>query len=162
MEGTARKQSINTFWSNQSQWGRIVKTYAKLGPEELMHYFESICSYTRKRLISEIRLQRPSFTFDQESLHLVISCVLEERGVGSNVSILPDDDVGGIVDFGDARDGERVSFGSDASPDGSLPEGTRALRSLSRYSPRGDDGELLDDMHQSEHWQLYRTAMLQA
>lgn len=54
-------------------------------------------------------------------------------------------DVGGIIDFDDERDEDRPRLQNDASPTGELPEGSRFIQSYSRYSPRGDDGSLLDD-----------------
>ncbi|RGP68159.1 f-box protein [Fusarium sporotrichioides] len=64
---------------------------------------------------------------------------------------LPLDGLGGVLDWDDERDAERAKFGSDASPDGTLPGGARMLRSWSHYSPRGDDGSQLDDI-QRQPW----------
>lgn len=147
MDELDRGQSLSTSWNNQSRWGRIVKTYAKLGPEELLYYFDNIYSYPRKRLLTEIRLQRPNFTFDQESIQVAIRCALDERQWQDNVPSLAEDSAGGIVDFGDERDDERLQFGDDASPNGSLPIGSRPMQSHSRYSPRGDDGSCLEEHH---------------
>ena len=122
-----------------------MKTYVKLGPKDLMHYFENIYSYPAKRLISEIRVQHPSFTFDQESIQVAVRCVLDERRWMDKVPSLASDSAGGIIDFDDERDEERVAYGSDGSPDGSLPEGLKFVRSFSQYSPRGDDGSCLED-----------------
>ena len=52
---------------------------------------------------------------------------------------------GGIVDFDDDRDDDRLRLQGDASPTGQLPGGSKFRQSYSRYSPRGDDGALLDD-----------------
>ncbi|XWW93269.1 hypothetical protein V2A60_001201 [Cordyceps javanica] len=162
MEKVSRQYSLNTMWNDQSKWARIVKTYAKLSPEELMHYFENIYSYTRKRLITEIRLQRPNFSFDQESLQGVIRCVLEERQFVNDLPIVAADCQGGILDFGDERDAQRIEFGWDGRADGTLPPGVPAVRQFSRYSPRGDDGEYLEDeIHNAFEVHGY-TAMLQA
>ncbi|KAJ3481613.1 hypothetical protein NLG97_g7781 [Lecanicillium saksenae] len=162
MEKVSREYSLNTMWNDQSKWARIVKTYAKLNPEELMHYFENIYSYTRKRLITEIRLQRPNFNFDQESLQGVIRCVLEERQLADNLPIVPEDCAGGILDFGDERDGQRIEYGRDARSDGTLPPGVPPVRQFSRYSPRGDDGEYLEEEMHGLFEQHGYTTMLQA
>ena len=110
-----------------------------------MYFFDNIYSYPRKRLITEVRLQDPTFTFDQESIQIAIRCALDERCWLDNMPSLAEDSVGGIVDFDDERDRERLAFGGDASPDGSLPPGFKYARSFSRYSPRGDDGSCLDE-----------------
>lgn len=112
-----------------------------------MHYFDNIYSYPRRRLITEIRLQRPNFTFDQESIQIALQCALTERRLWDQSPSPAEDSCGGIIDFDDERDEERVLFGSDASPDGTLPHGLKAIRSQSRYSPRGDDGSHLEDVY---------------
>lgn len=132
---------------DQSHWSRIVKTYAKLGPKDLMYYFENIYSYPRKRLISEIRLRHPNFTFDQESIQIAVRCALDERQWLDKVPSLAEDSAGGIIDFDDERDDERLLYGKDGSPNGLLPPGSKFVRSLSQYSPRGDDGSWLEDQH---------------
>ncbi|KAI9155332.1 hypothetical protein HJFPF1_07914 [Paramyrothecium foliicola] len=141
----SRQQSLSTSWNDQSRWGRILKTYAKLGPKDIMFYFENIYSYPRHRLITEIHLQHPNFTFDQESIQVAIRCTLDERKWLERFPSLAEDSVGGIVDFDDERDNERLAFGGDANPDGALPSGLDFVRSLSQYSPRGDDGSHLED-----------------
>lgn len=140
-----RGHSLTTSWTDQSRWGRIVKTYAKLGPEELMYYFDNIYSYPRGRLITEIRLQYPNFTLDQESIQMATRCALDERQWLAKIPSLAEDSVGGIIDFDDERDDERFALGGDGSPDGSLPAGSKFIRSHSMYSPRGDDGSYLED-----------------
>ncbi|OAA65070.1 hypothetical protein ISF_04480 [Cordyceps fumosorosea ARSEF 2679] len=162
MEKVGREHSLKTTWNDQSKWARIVKTYAKLGPEELMHYFENIYSYTRKRLIAEIRLERPTFTFDQESLQGVIRCVLEERQLVDNLPIIPGDCEGGILDFDDERDVRRMDFEQDGRVDGTLPPGVPAVQQFSRHSPRGDDGEYLEEELHSVFDVHGYTAVLQA
>lgn len=147
VETIDRPQSLLTGWTDQSQWGRIVKTYAKLGPKELMHLFENIYSYPRNRLIIEARLHQPNLAFDQESIQVSIRCALDERRWMDKMPSLAEDGVGGIVDFDDERDTERLTFGGDGSPDGSLPLGTKFVRSFSHYSPRGDDGSYLEELH---------------
>lgn len=145
VETMGRGYSLSTSWTDQSRWGRIVKTYAKLGPKELMYYFDNIYSYPRNRLITEIRLQYPNFTLDQESIQMAIRCALDEREWLARVPSLAEDSVGGIIDFDDERDDERVTYGGDGSPDGSLPRGSKFVRSQSMWSPRGDDGSYLED-----------------
>jgi hypothetical protein len=112
-----------------------------------MYYFENIYSYPRKRLISEIRLRHPNFTFDQESIQIAVRCALDERQWLDKVPSLAEDSAGGIIDFDDERDDERLLYGKDGSPDGLLPPGSKVVRSLSQYSPRGDDGSWLEDQH---------------
>ena len=145
VEATGRSHSLTTSWSDQSRWGRIIKTYAKLGPEELLYYFANIYSYPRKRLIAEMHLQHPSFTLDQASIQIAVRCALDERQWLDRDPNLADDGGGGILDFDDDRDNERLALEGDGSPDGLLPPGTRFVQSYSRYSPRGDDGSFLED-----------------
>ncbi|UNI16193.1 hypothetical protein JDV02_002654 [Purpureocillium takamizusanense] len=140
-----RSHSLATSWMDQSRWGRVIRTYAKLGPEELLYYFDNIYSYPRKRLITEIRLQHPSFTFDQESIQIAVRCALDERHWLDKKPSLAEDRCGGIIDFDDERDEQRGALKHDGSPDGSLPQGARPVPSFSRYSPRGDDGSFMDD-----------------
>lgn len=116
-----------------------------------MYYFENIYSYPRKRLLTEIRLQHPNFTFDQESIQVAVRCVLDERQWLDKVPSLAEDSAGGIIDFDDERDHERAMYGSDGSPDGALPGGAKFVRSYSQYSPRGDDGSYLED-HMRQGW----------
>jgi hypothetical protein len=136
---------LATSWSDQSHWGRIIKTYAKLGPEELLYFFNHIYSYPRKRLITEIQVRHPNLTFDQESIQLAVRCALDERSWLDQKVNLAEHDVGGIIDFDDERDEDRFRLRSDASPNGQLPGGSRFVQSYSRYSPRGDDGSFLED-----------------
>ncbi|KIE01130.1 F-box domain protein, partial [Metarhizium majus ARSEF 297] len=145
VEDVGRSQSLATSWSDQSHWGRIIKTYAKLGPEDLLYYFKNIYSYPRKRLITEIQLRHPNFLFDQESIQIAVRCALDERSWLDEMVNWAEHDVGGIIDFDDERDEDRPRLQNDASPTGELPEGSRFIQSYSRYSPRGDDGSLLDD-----------------
>ncbi|QPG93746.1 hypothetical protein C2857_002201 [Epichloe festucae Fl1] len=146
VENVSRGHSLATSWNDQSHWGRIIKTYAKLGPEELLYYFNNIYSYPRKRLITEVHLGHPSFTIDQESIQIALRCALDERNWMDKKVNLAEHGVGGIIDFDDERDEDRLRLQSDASPDGRLPNGSRFLASHSRYSPRGDDGSFLDDI----------------
>ncbi|PHH77812.1 hypothetical protein CDD82_3346 [Ophiocordyceps australis] len=142
-----RAQSLAISWSDQSLWGRIVKTYFKLGPGELLYYFENICSYPRDRLISEIRLGHPGFTLDQESMQIAIRCALDERQWLALELSLADEAGGGIIDFDDERDEERHLAGGDASPAGVPPEGSKLVQTSSRYSPRGDDGSHVESYY---------------
>ncbi|CAH0055437.1 unnamed protein product [Clonostachys solani] len=157
IDSVDRAQSLTDSWMDQSHWSRIVKTYAKLGPKDLMYYFENIYSYPRKRLISEIRFRHPNFTFDQESIQIAVRCALDERQWLDKVPSLAEDSAGGIIDFDDERDDERQLFGKDGSPDGLLPPGSKVVRSLSQYSPRGDDGSWLEDQH-AQTWAGSRVA----
>ena len=162
-----RSEVITRTWMDQSEWGRIVKTYAKLGPEQLMFYFDNICSYPRKRLIADVHAHLPNFTSDQESILGAIWVVLNERMPMDQVPSLAEHDGGGIVDFGDERDLERLAFGTDGSPDGGLPPGVKYRRETSQGSPRGDDGRYLEDHCQQRqygsgrmvalsHWEMVR------
>lgn len=126
-------------WNDQSRLGRIIRTYTKLDPKELVHYFESIYSYPKKRLISDIRLNHPCFTNDQESMQAAIRSVLEERSWLEQLPI-PTDAAGGIIRFDDERDEAMDRLGHDSSADGSLPEPASYVRSFSTFNPRGDDG----------------------
>ena len=126
-------------WNDQSRLGRIMRTYTKLDPKELVFYFDRIFSYPKNRLIADIRFRHPAFLGDQESLQAAIRSALEERSWLDNL-INPTDVVGGIIDFGDSRDEERERLGGDASRDGSLPAPGTYIRSHSLYNPPGDDG----------------------
>lgn len=106
-----RSRSLATSWNDQSCWGRVVKTYAKLGPDELLYYFDNIYCYSRKRLICKARREHPSFTFDQESIQIAIRCALDERQWLDKRPSLPDEGGGGIIDFGDESDSERLALG---------------------------------------------------
>ncbi|KAF4335556.1 histone deacetylase clr3 [Fusarium beomiforme] len=153
-----RPESLTRGWMDQSLWGRIVKTYCKLGPKDLMHLFENIHSYPRKRLITEARSLQPTLTFDQESISVSTQCVLVERQWSLNMPNLPLDGLGGVIDWDDERDAERVEFGGDASLDGTLPGGATMRRSLSHYSPCGDDGSHLEEVQRhtwiEERWSM--------
>jgi hypothetical protein len=161
-----RSEVIMRTWMDQSQWGRIVKTYSKLGPKELMHYFDNICSYPRKRLIADVHVHLPNFTSDQESILGAIWVVLNERMPMSDMPSLAEHSCGGVVDFEDERDLERLAFGADGSPDGGLPPGVNYRRETSHWSPRGDDGRYLEDHCQRQygsgrmvplsHWEMVR------
>lgn len=153
-----RGHSLSNSWRDQSQWGRIIKTYAKLGPEDLLYYFENIYSFSRKRLITDVHLKHPNFLLDQESIQVAIRCALDERQWLTNAPHLAENNVGGIIDFDDERDDERLAYGNDASPDGALPSGATYVRSLSQYSPRGDDGSLVEETNRY-HEQRFSLAL---
>lgn len=110
-----------------------------------MHYFENLFSYPRKRLLTDIRIRHPTFTRDQESLQAAIKSALDERHWLDNLPSLATDSAGGILDFGDERDEERRIFGADASYDGSLPPPATYRPPHAEYSPRGDDGSIIDE-----------------
>lgn len=126
-------------WNDQSRLGRIIRTYTKLNPKELVHYFETIYSYPKKRLIEDIRFRHPRFVDDQESIQAAIRSALQERHWLGKLPA-PTDMAGGIVDFGDEWDEELERLGSDGSWDGSLPEPAKLVRVYTMYNPRGDDG----------------------
>ena len=110
-----------------------------------MYYFEHIYSYHKQRLITDVRLRMPNFTFDQESLQVAVRCALDERQWLDNAPALAEESVGGILDFDDERDEQRILLGGDGSSNGSIPSGTQTIRSFSMYSPRGDDGSHHDE-----------------
>ena len=145
VEDRGRSVSLSSSWNDQSHWGRIVKTYAKLGPEDLLYYFNNIYSYPSKRLITDVRVRHPNFTFDQESIQVAIRCALDERNWLERSPTLAEHSGGGIIDFDDDRDRTRQALEGDASVDGRLPQGSRFVQSHSRYSPRGDDGSYLEE-----------------
>ena len=122
-----------------------MNTYAKLDPQELLHYFETLYSYPRKRLTSDLRIRHPMFCRDQESLSAAVEAVLDERSPSTRAMHFPNASAGGIVDFGDERDEDRVRFGKDGSPDGSLPHPGTYQPPHSDYSPLGDDGSSLEE-----------------
>jgi hypothetical protein len=135
--------------------GRVVNTYAKLDPRELMYYFENLYNFPRKRLITDVRIRHPTFPRDQESMQNAVQSVLDERRWLDNMPSLATDSAGGILDFGDQRDEEREIFGSDASCDGSLPPPATYRQPHTEYSPQGDDGSSLEDSgygHPSRRW----------
>lgn len=132
---------VEVLWNDQSRLGRIVRTYTKLDPEELAHYFDQIYNYSKRRLISDVRLRHPNFLGDQESLQAAVRSALSERPWLDGLPSLPTDLAGGIVDFGDDRDEERAKYESDGSADGSLPKPATYSRVRSEYAPRGDDGD---------------------
>jgi hypothetical protein len=141
-QGCVNSQAVeaDVCWNDQSRLGRIMRTYAKLDPTELIFYFDRIFSYPKNRLISDIRFRHPTFSGDQESLQAAIRAALEERPWVVDKLPTPTDLVGGIVDFGDDRDEERDRLAGDASWDGSLSSPESYIRSHSQYNPRGDDG----------------------
>lgn len=126
-------------WHDQSRLGRIIRTYTKLDPKELIHYFKSIYSLPKKRLLADIRFRHPHFADDQESLQAAIRAALRERHWLGTPPV-PTDMAGGIVDFGDERDGEFENHRHDSSWDGSLPKPGMLVRMNSTFNPRGDDG----------------------
>ncbi|KAI8238630.1 hypothetical protein K4K57_002595 [Colletotrichum sp. SAR 10_99] len=75
---------------------RIVDTYAKLDPRDLMFYFENLFNYPRKRLVTDVNLRHPNFSRDQESLEAAVQAVVDERPWLYEVDDLST--VGGIVD----------------------------------------------------------------
>jgi len=144
-----------TSWNDHSHWGRIVKTYLKLGPEEMLYYFNNIYSYTRKRLTTEIQLRHPTFTFDQESIQAAVRSALHERNWRESRVPLARHGDGGILDFDDERDEVCMRLQHDASPDGGLPNGSKFRPPFLRRSPRGQDGALLDQYLHFSDWGIF-------
>ena len=127
--------------SDSTTTGRIIRTYAKLGPEDLLHYFENIYSYPLKRLITDIHLRMPNFTMDQESIHCAIKSALAERHMGNGLDaaqLSRPGSEGGIIDFDDERDEVRNQLKTDDGISNGLVTPMHSRRF--GYSPRGDDG----------------------
>ncbi len=110
-----------------------------------MHYFENLYNYPRKRLITDVRHRYPTFPRDLESLEHAIFCVSEERNWHDMGPSFPQPSVGGIIDWGDSRDVERETLGSDASYDGSLPAPGTYYPPHSDFVVHGDDGSMVPD-----------------
>ncbi|KAL2753739.1 hypothetical protein ACRALDRAFT_1077341 [Sodiomyces alcalophilus JCM 7366] len=119
---------------------RIVDTYAKLDPGELMFYFENLYNYPRKRLVIDVNLRHPTFVHDQESLLSAIEAAVEERHWLKDVGQL--DDLGVIV--GTANAGHE-RFSCDGTPDASIPVPGVFRRPRNDWSPPGDDGRALTE-----------------
>lgn len=117
---------------------RIVDTYAKLDPQELMFYFENLYSYPRRRLVKDVNNRHPTFVDDQESLQAAIRAAIDERHWLIGIDNL--DEVGGIV--GPVRVVDQ-SLCNDGSRDGSIPPPGMARRPRGDWSPPGDDGRAL-------------------
>ncbi|ROT40240.1 hypothetical protein SODALDRAFT_272554 [Sodiomyces alkalinus F11] len=119
---------------------RIVDTYAKLDPGELMFYFENLYNYPRKRLVVDVNLRHPTFVHDQESLLSAIQAAVEERHWLDGIGQL--EDLGAIVGNASAGD-ERLN--EDGNPDASIPVPGVFRRPQYDWSPPGDDGRALTE-----------------
>lgn len=149
-------------WNDQSRLGRIIRTYTKLSPKELAHYFEAIYSYPKKRLIADVHARHPRFVDDQESIQAAVRSALQERQWLHKFPV-PTDVGGGIADFGDERDEELERLGSDGSWDGSLPKPAALVRVYTMFNPRGDDGGGSDEWsYPMESGQSNRLALAEA
>ncbi|CRK41400.1 hypothetical protein BN1708_001767 [Verticillium longisporum] len=119
---------------------RIVDTYAKLDPGELMFYFDNLYSYPRKRLVNDVNLRHPTFVHDQESLQAAIRSAVNERRWLDGIEQL--EDLGSIV--GDPRQ-VNTKYSGDGSADASIPAPGVMRRSRNDWSPPGDDGRALTE-----------------
>ncbi|KAL0940663.1 F-box domain protein [Colletotrichum truncatum] len=127
---------------------RIVDTYAKLDPRDLMFYFENLFSYPRKRLVTDVNLKHPNFSRDQESLGAAIQSALDERPWLDDVANL--NSVGSIVNNdNDCKD----RLNCDGSHDGTVPPPGALQRPQNDWAPPGDDGRTL-----AERYQFYQIA----
>ncbi|KAK2003530.1 F-box domain-containing protein [Colletotrichum falcatum] len=118
---------------------RIVDTYAKLDPRDLMFYFENLFNYPRKRLVTDVNLKHPAFSQDQESLVAAVQAATDERPWLYDTPDLST--IGGIVHIGDDDIDERLS--RDGSSDGSIPPPGAFRRPRGNWAPPGDDGRAL-------------------
>jgi hypothetical protein len=124
---------------------RIVDTYAKLDPKELMFYWENLYNYPKKRLIADIRIRHPYFSRDLESLQAAIQAAMLERPWLDDSVYSATHPICGIIDLGDERDVERELLKGDASSDGSLPASANFVQPGFEYPCTGDDGSKLDE-----------------
>ncbi|EFQ32930.1 F-box domain-containing protein [Colletotrichum graminicola] len=120
---------------------RIVDTYAKLDPGDLMFYFENLFNYPRKRLVTDVNLKHPAFSQDQESLVAAVQAAADERPWLYDTPDLST--TGGIVDTGDDNVDERLS--RDGNNDGSIPPPGAFRRPRGNWAPPGDDGRALTE-----------------
>ncbi|KAF6839127.1 F-box domain protein [Colletotrichum musicola] len=117
---------------------RVVDTYAKLDPRDLMFYFENIFNYPRKRLVTDVNLKHPNFSRDQESLWAAIQSALDERPWLEEIANL--NTIGIIVDNLSELDGQ---LNDDGSHDGTIPPPAAFQRPRNDWAPPGDDGRSL-------------------
>lgn len=117
---------------------RIVDTYAKLDPGELMFYFENLYNYPRKRLVIDVNLRHPTFAHDQESLLSSIEAAVAERRWLKETDQL--DDLGVIVGRPSVS---HERYNCDGNPDASIPVPGVVRRPRNDWSPPGDDGRAL-------------------
>ncbi|KAH0444608.1 F-box domain-containing protein [Colletotrichum camelliae] len=131
---------------------RIVDTYAKLDPRDLMFYFENLFNYPRKRLVTDVNLRHPNFSRDQESLEAAVQAVVDERPWLYEVNDLST--VGSIIDVNKEYE-DRLNH--DGSHDGAIPAPGAFQRPLSDWAPPGDDGRTLAER---DHFHRYARRVL--
>lgn len=129
----------------------IVDTFLKLSPAEIMGFATNKSTYTRDRLVREVRLSHPSILLDRQSLGHALSVVKDERlevhDVAPSLSChkafndVKNGDSGGILDFhlwdkdirGDwSREGQRaLGWSAQEEPD----LGIRVVMNRGRLEP---------------------------
>ncbi|XXG97592.1 Ribosome biogenesis protein brx1 [Hypoxylon texense] len=124
---------------------RIVSTYMKLGPEQLLHYLEHYSNWKRSTAINIITQDAHLFTRDVETLSVTMDKVLDERRLlqGLPLAVFP---ACTIIDNTRAPLQNITPWTNDASPDGKSP--LTAEEARNRNLPmchgalcrRGDDG----------------------
>lgn len=87
----------------------IVDTFLKLSPAEILGFATNKSTYTRDRLVREVRLAHPSILLDRQSLGHALSVVKDERvedhdarpstNCHTAFKDVKDGDSGGILDF---------------------------------------------------------------
>lgn len=117
-----------------------MRTYAKLDPCELAHYFSSVLGYGKSRFLADVHRRNPYLCDDQESLQAAAREVLMEREYVGDHEMVPTEAVGGIVDFDDERDARRDELAQDASTDGEAPQRPSGMWVPTAFTPLGDDG----------------------
>ncbi|OHE96156.1 F-box domain-containing protein [Colletotrichum orchidophilum] len=129
---------------------RIVDTYAKLDPRDLMFYFDNLFNYPRKRLVTDVNLKHPAFSQDQESLVAAVQSAADERPWLYDIVDLTS--IGGIVTSDEGLD---EHLGRDGSHDGSIPPPGAFRRPRGIWAPPGDDGRALAERSHSHGGQRY-------
>ncbi|KAI0181842.1 hypothetical protein GGR52DRAFT_57783 [Hypoxylon sp. FL1284] len=124
---------------------RIVSTYMKLGPDQLIYYLEHYSNWKRKVTLEAITADAHMFGRDTESLSVSMSKVLEERMLvrGMHGVAFPSC---GIVNEHRASAGAIRAWTNDSSPDGEVPLDRDEIRKRGLPQDygvrirRGDDG----------------------
>lgn len=127
---------------------RIVDTYAKLDPRDLMFYFQNLFNYPRKRLVTDVNLRHPAFSQDRESLVAAVQAAAGERPWLYDMADLSS--AGGIVHPDDSDVDERLS--RDGSRYGSIPPPGAFRRPIGNWAPPGDDGRALAERSHFQGW----------
>lgn len=129
----------------------IVDTFLKLSPAEILGFATNKSTYTRDRLVREVRLAHPSILLDRQSLGHALAVVKDERVEDNDARPLvschkafkdvKDGDSGGILDFhlwdkeirGDwSQQGQRaLSWSAQEEPD----LGIRVVMNRGRLEP---------------------------